>query len=253
MPNSAMVEGDCHSLSQDKPPKNDMNMNWTLFGTWNVGSMTERSGEVADALERRKVKVCCVQETRWKGEGTRILGTKTGGKYKLFWKGCSEGVSGVGVIVSEEFIDKVVEVTRVNERLMMVKLIVGKCLMNVVAAYAPQTGRSQEEKDDFWEAVLKLIEGIKKTERIMLGGDLNGHVGKEGDGYEGVHGGQGCGMRNAEGERILELCEAAGMIVSDTQFRKADSKLISYSSGGFNTTVDYLMTWKQDRRGLKDA
>ena len=57
------------------------------------------------------------------------------------------------MIVSEEFIDKVVEVTRVSERLMMVKLIVGKCLMNVVAAYAPQTGRSQEEKDNFWEAV----------------------------------------------------------------------------------------------------
>ena len=215
--------------------------------------MTGRSGEVADALERRKVKVCCVQETRWKGEGTRILRTKTGGKYKLFWKGCSEGVSGVGVIVSEEFIDKVVEVTRVSERLMMVKLIVGKCLMNVVAAYALQTGRSQEEKDNFWEAVWKLIEGIKKTERIMLGGDLNGHVGKESDGYEGVHGGQGYGMRNAEGERILEFCEAAGMIVCGTQFRKADSKLISYSSGGSNTTVDYLMTWKQDRRGLKDA
>ena len=49
---------------------------------------------------------------------------------------------------------------------------------NVVAAYAPQTGRSQKEKDNFWEAVWKLIEGIKKTERIMLGGDLNGHVGK---------------------------------------------------------------------------
>ena len=209
--------------------------------------MTGRSGEVANALERRKVKVCCVQETRWKGEGTRILGTKTGGKYKLFWKGCS-GVSGVGVIVSEEFIDKVVEITRVSERLMMVTLIVGKCLLNVVAAYAPQTGRSQEEKDNFWEAIWKLIEGIKKTERIMLGGDLNGHVDKKSDGYEGVHGGQGYGVRNAEGERILEFCEAAGMIVCGTQFRKADSKLISYSSGGSNTTVDYLMTWKKDRR-----
>ena len=136
----------------------------------------DRSGEVTDVLERRKVKACCVQETRWKGEGTRILRTKTGGKYKLFWKGCSEGVSGVGMIVSEEFIDKVVEVTRVSERLMMIKLIVGKCLMNVVAACAPQTGRSQEEKDNFWEAVWKLIEGIKKTERIMLGGDLNRRV-----------------------------------------------------------------------------
>ena len=36
--------------------------------------------------------------------------------------------------------------------------------MNVVAAYAPQTGRSLEEKDNFWEAVWKLIEGIKKTD-----------------------------------------------------------------------------------------
>ena len=150
-----------------------------------------------------------------KGEGKRILRTKTGGKYKLFWKGCS-GVSGVGVIVSEEFIGKVVKVTRVSKRLMMVKLIVGKCLMNVVAAYAPQTGRSQEEKDNFWEAVWKLIEGTKKTERIMLGEDLNGHVGKESDGYEGVHGGEGYGMRNAEGERILEFCEAAGIIVWQT-------------------------------------
>ena len=38
-----------------------------------------------------------------------MLRTKTGGKYKLFWKGCTEGVS-----------------TRVSERLMMVKLVVGK-------------------------------------------------------------------------------------------------------------------------------
>ena len=59
MSNSAMVEGDHHSPSQDKPPKNDMN--WTWFGTWNLGSMT---GEVADALERKMVKVYCVQEMR---------------------------------------------------------------------------------------------------------------------------------------------------------------------------------------------
>ena len=77
-----------------------------------------------------------------------------------------------------------------SERLLMVKLIVRKCLINVMAAYAPQTGRSQEEKDNFWEAVWKLIEG--------------------------VHDGQGYGVRNAEGERILEFCEAAGMIVWHT-------------------------------------
>ena len=251
VPNLAMVEGVCHSLSQDKTPKTEMKR--LRFGTWNVGSLTGRSGEIAEALERRKVKVCCVQETRWKGEGSRMLRTKMGGKYKLFWKGCTEGVSGVGVIVSEEFINKVVGVERVNERIMMVKLIVGKSLMNVVSAYAPQVGRSQEEKDEFWDALCMLTEGVKKTERIMLGGDLNGHIGKDSDGYGGIHGGYGYGMRNAEGERILEFCEAMEMIVCGTQFRKAAHKLISYSSGGINTTVDYLMTRKQDRRCLKDA
>ena len=63
------------------------------------------------------------------------------------------------------------------------------------------------------------------------------------DRYEEVHDRQGYGVRNA-GERILEFCKAAGMIMCSTQFRKADSKLISYSSGGSNTIVDYLMTWK---------
>ena len=93
--------------------------------------------------------------------------------------------SSISTIENEIVVGRTNKVTRVSERLMMVKLIVGMCLMNAVAAYAPQTGRSQKEKDNFWEAVWKLIEGIKKTERIMLGGDLSGHVGKESDGYEG--------------------------------------------------------------------
>ena len=55
------------------------------------------------------------------------------------------------------------------------------------------------------------------------------------------------------GERILEFCGAAGMIVCGTQFSKTESKLIFYSSGGYNTTVDYLLAQKQDRKYLKDA
>ena len=42
--------------------------------TWNVTSMVSRSGEVVDALHRRKIYFCCAQETRWKGESARMLG-----------------------------------------------------------------------------------------------------------------------------------------------------------------------------------
>ena len=40
-------------------------------GTLNVGTMTGRGRELADLMERRKVGVLCVQETRWKGNKAR--------------------------------------------------------------------------------------------------------------------------------------------------------------------------------------
>ena len=36
--------------------------------TWNVSSMVSRSGEVVDALHRRKIDFWCAQRARWKGE-----------------------------------------------------------------------------------------------------------------------------------------------------------------------------------------
>ena len=55
--------------------------------------------------------------------------------------------------MSDKFVDKVVEVKRMRKRLMMVKLVIGKCLINVISGYAPQVGRSQVQKDIFWNAV----------------------------------------------------------------------------------------------------
>ena len=41
--------------------------------TWNVSSMVSRSGEVVDALHRRKIDFCCAHETRWKGGRVRKI------------------------------------------------------------------------------------------------------------------------------------------------------------------------------------
>ena len=43
------------------------------FGTWNIGTLKGKSDEVCKVLRRRKVKVCCIQEVRWKGGGSRAL------------------------------------------------------------------------------------------------------------------------------------------------------------------------------------
>ena len=62
---------------------------------------------------RRRLDFCCVQETRWKGGSARML-VGEGFCYKFYWMGCEEGVSGVGVLVAERWIENVIEVRRVN-------------------------------------------------------------------------------------------------------------------------------------------
>ena len=106
------------------------------LGSWNVGSMHRRSGEVVEVLERRKVDVCCVQEVRWSGESARLL-TGRDSQYKFFWTGGSTGFGGVGILVGGKWIDKVIEIKHVNHRLMMLKILVGKRTVSIVSCYAP--------------------------------------------------------------------------------------------------------------------
>jgi hypothetical protein len=93
-----------------------------------------RSGESVECLKRRRVGICCLQETKWKGNGTRLLGVK-----EVFWKGIDEGTAeaGVGVLIADKWSDKVVDGWWIEERLMVVRVIVGRHLMSLISAYAP--------------------------------------------------------------------------------------------------------------------
>ena len=70
-----------------KPKKPDNPRGCQLrVGSWNVGSMSGRDGELADMAGRRRLDFCCFQETNWKGDGVKWLGEK-GKRYRFFWRG----------------------------------------------------------------------------------------------------------------------------------------------------------------------
>ena len=74
--------------------------------------MSGRSAEVVETLHR--INVCCVQETRWTGSGARVMG-KGMSRYKFFWQGCKDGNAGVGLLISDRWIDRIIDVKTVNE------------------------------------------------------------------------------------------------------------------------------------------
>ena len=79
----------------------------------------------------------------------KIKGKDT--RYKLYWLGNDKGTAGVGVFVAEEWIEKVFEVQRVSDRIILVKLIVGQRVVTFLSVYAPQSGLSDEVKDLFFD------------------------------------------------------------------------------------------------------
>ena len=55
---------------------------------------------------------------------------------------------------------------------------------------------------------------------VIVGGDMNGHVGQVANGFHEAHRNFGYGTRNPEGERILEFAKAMGYVVTSTLFKK---------------------------------
>ncbi|KAI5619089.1 hypothetical protein C0J50_21120 [Silurus asotus] len=99
-----------------------------------------------------------------------------GGGFKLFYHGVNGRRNGVGVILKEEYSKCVVEVKRVSDRVMIVKLEVEGVMINVISAYASQVGCEMEEKEKFWSKLDEVVTSEPKNKRLVIGADFNGHV-----------------------------------------------------------------------------
>ncbi|KAK3555648.1 hypothetical protein QTP86_025616 [Hemibagrus guttatus] len=197
------------------------------IGTLNVGTMTGKGRELADMMERRKVDILCVQETRWKGSKARSIGAG----FKLFYYGVDSKRNGVGVVLKEEFVRNVLEVKRVSDRVMSLKLEIEGVMLNVVSGYAPQVGCELEEKERFWSELDEVMESIPTGERVVIGADFNGHVGEGNTGDEEVMGKFGVKERNLEGQMVVDFAKRMDMGVVNTYFQKREEHRVTYKSG----------------------
>jgi hypothetical protein len=177
---------------------------------------------------RRCVNIICVEETKWKGQKAKEL-EDTG--FKLWYTGNTSTKNGVSIVLDKSLKDGVVDIKRKGDMIILVKLLVGDLIFNVISAYAPQIGLNESVKMQLWEELDALVSSVPISEKLFIGGDLNGHVGSTRVDFDGVHGGFGYGSRNQEGEGILNVVLAYDLIVANTLFRKRVSHLVTFSSG----------------------
>nr|XP_049699855.1 craniofacial development protein 2-like [Helicoverpa armigera] len=219
------------------------------YASWNVGTMTGRARELADVLKRRRINVACLQETKWKGTKAREIGEG----YKFYYCGSDGKRNGVGIVLDKNLKESVIDVNRVNDRIIVVKIMYESLIINVISVYAPQVGCDDRVKEQFWTDFDAVMMNVPTNEQVFVGGDFNGHVGRMRGNYERVHGGWGFGCQNDEGEALLQAATAFDLAVVNTWFQKNTEHLITYKSGHHVTQIDYFLVRRSSLKNIKDC
>ncbi|XP_071740687.1 uncharacterized protein [Rutidosis leptorrhynchoides] len=110
--------------------------------SWNVGSLTSKSLELVNTPLKSKVDILCVQVTRWRGQEAVVIED-----YKLWYAGFSIARNGVGIIIGPPYKDYVVG--------------------------------EKKKKRRFWVSLDEVVRSCLADHRLLIGGDLNGHIGIE--------------------------------------------------------------------------
>ncbi|XP_068240017.1 craniofacial development protein 2-like [Palaemon carinicauda] len=124
-----------------------------------------------------------------------------------------KGRNGVGIVLSGELKNAVIEVHRKNARIIRLKMCCGGEIRNIISAYAPQVGCTEDEKGNFWRDMDGITQELEEQERVIVRADLNGHVGSENESICRVHGGHGIGDRNPEEESVVDFAVSFDIII----------------------------------------
>ena len=141
----------------------------------------------------------------------------------------------------------VLEVRRPSDRIISLKVEMGQQVVNIMSAYAPQSGCADAEKEKFWD---DLDEEMRKTpdgEKLWIGGDFNGQVASDNTGIEATVGKYGYSEGNGGGEAIVDFAVSHDLWSVNTFYKKVSRHRITYQSGTAETQIDYILCLSDDR------
>ncbi|XP_026410489.1 craniofacial development protein 2-like [Papaver somniferum] len=247
---TSRIKGSSHALRRVRGARKLVAKIGIHLGTWNVGSLTTRLRELTEVARKRQVDILCVQETRWKGAKVReVEGTSS----RLFFPGLTNENNGVCILINRKLTDHVIEVHRRGDRLILVRILLGKVFLNVISAYAPHERSTGDAKLEFWKALDGMVSGVPPSEKLFIGGDFNGHVGACGSGYDRIHGGFGLGRKNQAGKDILNFAESFELMIANTFFEKNEKHLVTYKSAQHMTQIDYILARREGREDFSNC
>ena len=106
---------------------------------------------------------------------------------------------------------------------------------------------AQRRKSRNWADLQEEFERVENDEKCIMNGDLNGHIGATSEIISRIHGGNYFGVRNEQGETVIDFVLSNDLAVCNTLFKKRPEHLITYKSGNRASQIDLMLYRRRDQ------
>lgn len=206
--------------------------------------------ELEDQLQHLRMDITAIQETRWTG-----CGKQTGRNFDLFYSGSQDKHEfGTAFLVSKGMRKTVIDFQPINKRLCKLRLQGKKFNITVINGHAPTEEKDEDEKDQFYEELERIIDSSPSHDMKIVLGDFNAQIGKEPVfiptiGKHSLH-----QKTNDNGERLISFATSRSLVIMSTIFpHKEKHKQTWTSPNGVATQIDHILVSNRHFNTIKDV
>ena len=181
------------------------------IATWNVRSLgvSGKLVNIKTEMKQLNIDILGMSEIKWKDEGDFWSNN-----YRAIYSQDKNSNTGVGIILTKEWGQRIKNYLLYNDRIMLIKLKTDKNDLFIIQTYIPTSGYKDEEVEEVYEQLEEIMDTVKKNDNLIILGDCN-TVASEGQEGHAV-GKYGLGVRNNRGQRLTDFCKEKELIITNT-------------------------------------
>ncbi|KAL1446569.1 hypothetical protein WDU94_003622 [Cyamophila willieti] len=213
-----------------------------------------KTENIVNEMYNMGVDILGISETFLKNSGDYVSRLPNDKKYRMIFTGGEKSRKGVAFILNEKTMNMVETIIQLSERVMALRLKAHPVDLFIVQCYAPTADSSDEDLDNFYECLRKVISKKKSYEALVLLGDLNAKVGSER--MEDVVGPHGLGSRNERGDEFINFCIENNLIITNTWFEQKMSSRFTWTSPANNqikNKIDYICISRRFKNAITNS
>ena len=199
------------------------------IATFNVRTLN-RIGQLPELIasaEEHKIDIICIQEHRYT-HTEDIKYHETGNGWSLAtvsaWKNSvNAAVGGVGLLIGPRALKTLNSVEKIQPR-MMAATFNGNPRATIISCYSPTNVSEENELVTFYDELSSLVRSILKHNMLVIGGDMNAQIGKNGNNKYSLH-----NTSNRNGQHLTDFMIENRLACLITNYQKREGKLWTYT------------------------